>query len=80
MITIYLNGCSTCGVNSVFVRRVQSYGRRNSIDVDVKNSRYDEGVRAEHVKALLYSGLPTGEYAPIVVEDGLVTKLREWNK
>lgn len=54
------------------------YGRDNQQDVEIKLSENPEN-RAEHVQYLKQAGLPADSYTAIIVDNGKVTRLREWN-
>lgn len=71
---IYIHGCSSCGVMAHYVRRIL----RERPDAVIKNSRYDETARLEHAGYVQQLGI-TWDYSPVVVENGTVTKLAEWN-
>lgn len=80
MITIHINGCSGCGVNSIYVRRVKAYALRVDKPIIIINTKYDSLGREQHANLLIAAGLGCDQYEPIVVEAGVVTRLREWNK
>lgn len=75
---IYISGCLTCGRNGRQINRVMKYAREAGLDVEIKVSENTEN-RAEHVQYLEQAGLPKDSYTAIVVENGKVTRLREWN-
>lgn len=80
MITIYTNACVTCGVNSIFTRRVQAYARSIGQEVQILNSKYDANAREVHADHLLNLFGKVSDYTPIVVtENGNVVELRKWN-
>ena len=72
--TIFISGCSTCGTNSIFVRRVQ----RDNPTVEIKNSKYDKDARELHGAYLSANNLPTDNYDAIVVDGDTVTLLRDY--
>lgn len=78
MIKIYIHGCN-CGLNAQYIRRVQAYGLKNSIPVEVINSKYNEEAREEHAVNLQMAGIELGSYPSIVVHNDNVTRLIEWN-
>jgi hypothetical protein len=79
MITIYLYGCSTCGVNAVYVRRVKAYAQEHNQTVEVRNSKYDVDARQIHVEYLESMFGRVSDYIPIVIdENGNATELRKW--
>lgn len=78
MITIYAHGCANCGVNAVFIRQIKAYAKENDVMVEVKNSKYEEGIRLEHLNWLSSAGLAADNYQPIVVEGNNVKGLRQW--
>lgn len=75
---VYISGCLTCGRNGRQINRVMKYAREHSLDVEIKVSENAEN-RSEHVQYLEQAGLPKDSYTAIVVENGKVTRLREWN-
>lgn len=72
--TIYIYGCTTCGVTAHYIRRVLKDNPR----AIVRNSKYDDHARELHAAYLQEFGM-VSEYTPIVVEGGDVTRLDEWN-
>lgn len=80
MITIYINGCSSCGINSRFVQKVKDYAARISETVDVVNTRYNKEAAAKHLQLQKTFGLGVDDYVPIVVEGNGVTRLLGWQK
>ena len=80
MITVYINGCSTCGVNSVFVRQVEKYAKEVGETFILKNSKYVTYYAEEHLGYLKKAGLELSTYIPIVVTDDSIRKLRSWSK
>lgn len=73
MITLYINGCSTCGYVAHLVRAIE----KKRPDVVIRNSRYDAPARAEHATYIQQLGMKDN-YAPLVVENGHPTRLQEW--
>lgn len=76
---VYLHGCQDCGIDSVLLRKVKRYARENDIDLEIKNSKYNEANRIDHAANLGMAGLSTQSYQAIVIEDGKITRLREWS-
>lgn len=79
MIKIYAYGCITCGINGIYIRKIQAYGVANDIPVEVINSRYEEAGRLEHAELLKSKSYDVDSYQPIVVYNGEVRRLRSWN-
>lgn len=71
--TIYIYGCSTCGVNAQYIRKVKAHS-----EVEVINTKYDKVARQEHANYLRLMGLDLSTYSPIVVDGDKVTLLRLW--
>lgn len=69
---VYVYGCTTCGVNSVLIRRL----RKLNDDVQVINTKYDEEARKEHIAYLQEAGFDMDSMKPIIVENGKVRGLR----
>lgn len=55
------------------------YCRDNEIDLEIKYSSHDEENRSEHGSYIIEAGLQADGYPAIVVNEGKVTKLSEWN-
>jgi hypothetical protein len=79
MIKVYVYGCSSCGINAVWVRKVQAYGLKKGIEVLIINSKYNEQARQDHAYHLTNAGLSVDNYLPIVVEGDTVKELRGWS-
>ena len=78
MIEVFINGCTTCNDNAVYVARV----KKAHPDAVVYNTRYDGATnQAKHLKYLDMAGIPASEYFAIVVENEgeVITLLKEWN-
>jgi len=74
---IFINGCSTCGLNAAYIARVKAH-RDN---VTVYNTRYDGAAQLErHTAFLKHAGMGIDTYHAIVVEDGgaTITRLSTW--
>lgn len=73
-ITIFSNQCTTCGLNGTYISRVKAAYP----EAIVVNTKYDADQRQEHLNYLLMAGMTTETYTPIVVEDGVITRLDQW--
>ena len=74
--SIYVNGCTTCGINANYIIRV-----RHSIpDVTVCNTRRNDEALKQHMEYLERAGMDKGQYHAIVVENEgeRITLLKEW--
>lgn len=76
---IYVYGCSSCGVAGTWVKRAQKYAAKNNIECEVRNSKYSEEDRIEHVINLKLAGLDADTYQPIVRDGTTITRLRDFN-
>lgn len=79
MITVYIHGCSTCGTDGYFLRKVQAYGLKHNVPVEIINSKYDETARQDHAIKLKMAGIDLGFYPAIVDIDNHIERLRAWN-
>lgn len=70
---IYIHGCSTCGINAAYIRKIKANNK-----VEVINSKYSEQDRKDHATNLMIAGLKVENYDPIVVEGTKITPLRLW--
>ena len=71
---IYIYGCS-CGIKANQVAKVKKFYP----NAKVYNTKYSLDKRSEQIGYLNDSGIGTNQYHPIVVEDGDVTLLSQWN-
>lgn len=76
---MYIYGCATCGRTGRHVRRAMTYCRNNELDLEIKYSKDNDENREEHATHLIQGGIQGDGYAAIVVQDGKVTRLSEWN-
>lgn len=76
MMEVYIYGCQ-CGVNGALIRKLKRYAKENNLEVKVHATKYDKNLLDLHVQYL--SEQPTDSYTPIVVYDGTVTRLDQWN-
>lgn len=75
--TIYLHGCS-CGPIAGQLRMVKSYGRDNGLSVDIINTKYDKEAFRSHTNYLVENNLIEDSYPAIVVHNGNVLLLSQW--
>jgi hypothetical protein len=75
---LYIYGCSTCGVNSVYVQRLKTHCLHADINLEIKNTKYDQVALEQHAAYLNISGINTDSYPPIVVANGVVSLLSEY--
>lgn len=80
MITVYVHGCSTCGLLGQYVRKIRGYAKENNIEFILKNSKYSEDDKMDHAMFLSRLGENADFYTPIVIKDDIVILLSEWNK
>lgn len=78
--TIFVYGCTTCGLNSALIRKAQKYATKNNIECEIRNSKYSEEDRIEHSINLRLAGLDADTYQPIVRHNDQVVRLRDFNK
>lgn len=79
LVVIYIYGCATCGRTGRHVRRAMKYCHDNQIDLEIKYSSHDEENRSEHGSYLIEAKIKADGYPAIVVHEGKVAKLSEWN-
>lgn len=77
-IFIYIYGCSTCGINSILIRKVKKYALENNRDFVVKNTKYSKSDRDVHADYLSSLNLDTANYHAIVVDGDNITLLKLW--
>jgi len=73
---IYIYGCTSCGVNAAYIRRVLSSVK----DIKVYNTKSNKLKLQDHIEYLKSSGISVNEYHSIVVEGRgeIITLLKEW--
>lgn len=76
---VYVHGCTSCGRNGRQIQRLMTYCRENALDLEIKHSDGNAENAQEHFEWLYKAGLPSSSYTAIVVDNGKVTRLREWN-
>lgn len=75
-VEIFVNGCTSCGMNAALIARV-----KHSIpDVKVINTKYDYSYQELHMGYVIRAGMSTGTYHSIVVENEgeRISLLKEW--
>lgn len=75
MIEVFIYGCTTCGVNSLYLGRL-----KKAHQVKMNNSLH-QPAREKHVEYLKQAGMETQSYpAIIVIDEGKrILRLSEWN-
>lgn len=78
-IEIFINGCSTCGNNALYIARVKSVYP----NATVYNTRYDSSEKLEqHIEYMKQAGMQINSYTAIVVENNgeRIVELKSWSK
>lgn len=79
MVVIYAYGCLTCGKIGKLIRRASRYFQEQGIELEVRNTRYNDEYLKEQIAYLKKADLTLGLYPAIIVEEGKVSRLSEWN-
>lgn len=68
-----------CGLNGVYIRKVKRFASKNNLDVAFYNTKYEAEHRPTHELYLKALGEQLDYLTSVVIYNGEVMRLKNWN-